>query len=602
MIKYFDFVQKRHVTLLILLAGLLRFGYILTLEDRSYFYDTVHYDQAARAILENGTFGSSLHYYGEYDHYCLEPVYPLFLAGIYALFGKSFLIVRMAQAFFSLLQLYFLYRIVMLLRPRVAWLALAFGAVYPFFIYISGLLYVTQLFALLLTLALYFFLRYASSFQLRWLSLSAVSLGVAIAALPAALPSALLFAAWMAFFAEKSRLKKIGHIASAATIIIIVLTPWTIRNWTVFRVLSPGRACLAEKSVFNLIDLQFRIQDSKKATQFPAGQFKVNVIQDADTPQFDCFVDDKLIAVLKVNEPFIWPDSSYYGLIFKGGDSMQVRRLQVMLDGASLLDSMNDRASLHSASLSVGDAAIELRDTDGKWDYSAVFAASGSAQSFILSYPPTIKPGDVSRVAILFHLNQPRLDADGYMIWLHPWMQADLWKIEKGRPVRSVQIVDLFLQENPVSLLALITTNPLRFLCKHVVPEFLNFWSPTVKRITTSARLSRAMNALSLLFFAPLLFFSILGIFALRNEWKSLLILLIPIVTISLFYSVFFTEVRYRIPVDGFLIVLGVIGLDRITAALNGHRRRAPLLFISCLFHFILIQSCSCVEILKRRL
>ncbi|MBN1559552.1 glycosyltransferase family 39 protein [candidate division KSB1 bacterium] len=559
----YDIVIKKHVVLLILVAGLLRLGYIVTLEDRSYFFDTVHYDQAACAILEDGTFGSSFHYYDEYKHYCLEPIYPLFLAGIYALFGRSFLIVRIIQVLLSLVQLNFIYRIVKMLRPRAAWLALVFGAIYPFFIYLPGLLYVTQLFSLLLILAIYFFLRYAVDFRQKWLIPFALSLGVAIVAVPIALPGFILFVAWMVFFARVKQ-KKWTHIVTAATVIILILTPWTVRNWQVFHILSPGRACLAERRVFELVDLQFRFADSEKLTRFPADQFKVNVIRTADAPLFECFVDEKLIAVLKVNEPFTWHDSSYYGIIFKGGGDMHVQRLQFAQNDTFFLDSTNDREWLHAEQVTIGEEAIELHGASGKWEYAAVFPTPGSAQSFIMSYPSTIKPADVSRAAILFNLQCPRLDADGYMIWLHPWMQADLWKIENGRPAQSVQTIDLFIKENPVNLRALIAQNPVRFLFQHVGPEFLNFWSPAVKRITTSAQLSRAMNAASWLFFTPLLLFAVIGIFTLRDQWKSLLILLIPIVTISLSYSIFFAEVRYRIPVDGFLIVLGAIGLDGV--------------------------------------
>ena len=111
-----DFIKKRHVLILLFLAAVLRVAYIMTLEDRWYFFDTAHYDSAAQSIVEDGTFGPSLHYYNEYDNYCLEPVYPIFMALIYKIFGHSLLAVRLAQMILSLLQIFILYKTVQLLK------------------------------------------------------------------------------------------------------------------------------------------------------------------------------------------------------------------------------------------------------------------------------------------------------------------------------------------------------------------------------------------------------------------------------------------------------------------------------------------------------
>ena len=58
---------KKHFLLLVLVtAAIVRLGYVLTLEDRWYFFDTTHYDTAARSLLDNGTFGPSLHFDNDY--------------------------------------------------------------------------------------------------------------------------------------------------------------------------------------------------------------------------------------------------------------------------------------------------------------------------------------------------------------------------------------------------------------------------------------------------------------------------------------------------------------------------------------------------------
>jgi hypothetical protein len=555
-----NLIKKRYVFLILFLAAVLRLAYVTNLEDRWYYFDTAHYDSAACSILENGTFGASLHYYDEYENYCLEPVYPLFLAAIYKVFGHSFLAVRIAQSLLSILQLLVIYLTVRLFRPRAAKWALLFGAVYPFFIYISGLLYVTQIFALFLALTVFFFLKYREHYSIAWLVLSALSLGVSIASRPVALPMSLLLAAWILFLADLSFVKKLGHVLIAVISVIVVLTPWTIRNWNVYDMLSPGRTCLAETRVFETLDLEYRIEDSASMTFFPVSQFIVQVKGTPAAPIFECYADDKQIAKLKLNEEFALRDSFYVGLLFKGGDSMSIETIQFASDGNILIDSSTIFAAV-SAEIKSDSTSIALSKTEGGWQYAAIFNEVISADRFSMNYSDHIKPADVSRVAILFNLNKPTLDADGYMIWLHPWMQADLWRIENGRPAEPVETIDLFIKENPIDLKALIMSDPLRFLTKHVVPEFLNFWSPGIKRVTTSSNVGGAMNAMSLLFFTPLLIFFLIGTFVLMKQWRALLVLFIPIVTISGVYSIFFTELRYRIPIDGFLIVIAAIGV-----------------------------------------
>lgn len=567
------FLQKKRFFLLLLVAILLRLFYILSLENRWYYFDTAHYDRAARSLLENGTFGDSLHYYNEYKHYCLEPAYPLFLAALYALFGHSFLAVRLVQLILSVLHAIVIYKIVNLFRPQAAIIALLFAAVYPFFIYISGLLYVTQLFALALATTFYCFFRYSKSYSFVWLLLAALLLGISIAARPVALPSTVFLAAWILFFADLNWAKKIGHAAVFSSVIILVLTPWTIRNWTVFHVLSPGRACLAEKRIFAYVDLQLRIEESEKMTSLPGRIFQVNVVDSLDRPIFECFIDGALIAKLQVNESFQRPAIAHYGFIFKGGSPTSIERLQVGRQGKIVLDSERAVNVKHSSHITISQDGVELREAAERWEHAVVYAPAVSANTFYMFYPAFIKPHDLSRVAILFDLDAFRLNANGYMIWLHPWKQADLWKVENGRPARSVATIDLYAKENPTSLKQLVKKYPLRFFTRHVLPELRNFWSPRIQRVTTSDNVSTEMTILSFLFFTPLLIFSFIGILVLRRQWKSLLILLIPIVTISLFYSIFFAELRYRIPVDSFLIVAAAIGFERLFHFLKQQRQ-----------------------------
>jgi len=58
----------------------IRAVFILTMQNGFYFADSVEYSAAAVNLLANGDFG---------EKYTRPPVYPVFLAGIYALAGTQ---------------------------------------------------------------------------------------------------------------------------------------------------------------------------------------------------------------------------------------------------------------------------------------------------------------------------------------------------------------------------------------------------------------------------------------------------------------------------------------------------------------------------------
>lgn len=555
--------KPRKIFLLLLLAGVLRLAYVFSLEEKYFFFDTVHYDSAAKSILAGNGFGPSLHYYDRYEHYCLEPVYPLALAGVYALFGQSYLAIRIFQVLLSLLQIYFIYRITLIMRPSAAFFALSLAAVYPFFIYISGLIYGTQLFALLLTLTIFFFCLYSQTFRLKWLTFGAIALGLSIATIPVIAPAVLLFALWVALINKGKVTQRAAHVVWLGIMVALILAPWTIRNWLVFKVVSPGRACLAESRAFEQVDLQFRYKDSFNQRSFEGRQFRVDILNSQGNLLFKYFLDDTHLGTLRIIEDgWFWPDTAYFGLCFRGGSFVELPAAEFSYTekpGGRQFDDF-----IHSPELSVMDSSITLQTTPEKWGYSLVFTPPDSITRLTLTYPNPVTPQDMQRFAFLVGMDAPTLTADGYMIWLHPWKDADLWQVKDGQPFRSLDVIDLVRKQNPMTLSRLVAKEPLRYFTQHFIPEFFKFWSPIISRITTSGYQPGLMQkAASILFFTPLLLFSLIGAAAqFKIDLKKLLLLLIPVVVLSLGYAVFFVEIRYRIPIDGFLIILASIGFS----------------------------------------
>ncbi|RPI01772.1 MAG: hypothetical protein EHM72_05715 [Calditrichaeota bacterium] len=555
--------NSRNLIWILLLAGLIRLLYVFTLQEKYTFSDTLHYDSAAKSILAGDGFGPSLHYYDRYDRYCLEPMYPLFLAGIYTVFGESFLAVRIVQSLLSLLQIVVIYRLTLLLYPPAAIVALLFSVIYPLFIYISGLLYSTQLFSLLLTLIVYFFVRYTAGQQLKWLIFGGLAFGLSIATIPVIAPAGLLFVLWIGLITTGNLFKRLLPIACFGLVTALVLAPWSIRNYMVFGVASPGRACMAEARAFEQINLQFKYEDSFKQPVFEGKQFRVEIEDIAgDRPQFKYFLDDEYLGTLKiVDQEWRWPASRYYGLMAYGGTALHFPLPEFRYyEQNKALSSAN---FIQKPELIVSRESLSLDTTPEKWDYNLVFTQPDSFTHLTLTFPEAARPADIQRVAFLIGLDEPSLTADGYMIWFHPWKAADLWQIRDGKPFRSVEVVDLERKKNPMTLKRLIAAEPIRYLFRHFIPEWIRYWSPVLNRITSpDYQPGKMQKAASLIFTTPLLLFSVIGVVAfLKRNAKHTILLLIPMVVLSCGYALFFAEVRYRIPVDAFLIVFASIGL-----------------------------------------
>lgn len=136
---------QRTVLSVFVAALLIRGLFILTLKDGFYFYDSVDYSTAAVNLAANGEFGAA---------YKRPPVYPLFLAGIYALFGENIGAIRIVQALMGAC----LAVVVALVARRlggdgVGALAGILWSIYPLGVFIAGLVYPTSVATLLLACA-----------------------------------------------------------------------------------------------------------------------------------------------------------------------------------------------------------------------------------------------------------------------------------------------------------------------------------------------------------------------------------------------------------------------------------------------------------------
>jgi 4-amino-4-deoxy-L-arabinose transferase-like glycosyltransferase len=206
------------------LAFIIRGIFVLSLQDGFYFPDSVDYSAAAANLLAAGELGET---------YKRPPIYPLFLAGIYALFGQKIIAVRLVEALMgaslAVMTASLARRMV---GERVAVLAGLLWSIYPTAIFIAGLVYPTSLATLLLACAMLCTVTKADEQPAPARVIGAgIFLGLATLTVPVALGTAVFIACWMVFWYSKHRLPlAILFLISVA----LPLTPWTLRNFTVY--------------------------------------------------------------------------------------------------------------------------------------------------------------------------------------------------------------------------------------------------------------------------------------------------------------------------------------------------------------------------------
>jgi hypothetical protein len=563
---------KRHpLAGLLIIAAIVRLLYVAVFADYWRFYDTIHYDTAGRYLAQGQGFGPSLHYGFRYSAYCLEPIYPLFIGALYFLFGPSALSVRIAQIVLSLLQTYFLFDITRrFFSKRAAFMAAAFSAVYPFYIMITGLVYPTQLFAFLLLALVWSLVRYKANGRTGYLILSSISFGLAVQTGPAIMPAAPFLLWWLWYYRPRQQQPLFAFIG----IFIITMLPWTLRNYFTFHTFAPGRACLEEKRFINNFYYELVNRRAFAQEHFHGQKVAIHFRQAADTLWIDGYVDSlRIVSMRPLDQKISIAAPKYLGILFEGQIPNRVERVKAFAVDSStptspalLFDSADLHAEEHTPAVAIDKAAVVLEQAlKNKWSNKLVWTDSLRANYFEMQLADSIKPDELRRMALLLYLDKPKVSANGYMFWLQPCLEFDLWQVKDGKPHQAVTMEKIYWQREKLAIPTVMWREPKAYFLDHYIPEFLNFWSPIVKRIETIAsRPSPLMQAVSLVFFLPVLLLFIAALWRFRKHTDIMTITLLPVLTIAFSYALFSTEVRYRIPIDGFLILWAAAGLDSL--------------------------------------
>jgi 4-amino-4-deoxy-L-arabinose transferase-like glycosyltransferase len=168
------------------------------------------------------------------------PGYPLFIAGVYLIFGESYRTVYVAQAVLGVVIAGLIYLLAKhTLGTRAGVLAVFLYAVDPFSIYLCGRFQTEQLFTLLVTAALYCFLkvREATRVQLQFALLFGLLAGAGALTrnMAGLMFGGLCLEALLGWGEGFGRIRfgtRVFLIAIASVVFLGTLAPWLIRNYT----------------------------------------------------------------------------------------------------------------------------------------------------------------------------------------------------------------------------------------------------------------------------------------------------------------------------------------------------------------------------------
>jgi len=222
---------NRIIFLLVTLAVLLRIGYIFTL-DNSYIG---RWDDQGWAIAKNLVSGHGYQMEYFFDSGLLSfrpPVFPLFLAGLFMIFGQSILVARIFLALINVINclvIYFLGK--EMYNREVGLIAMAISVFYPIFIYWSGHVGPESLITLLLSLSVLYAFK-ARNLKYRNAILCGLFLGLSVLCRSMILGLIPLIIVWLCL-----NRKGFGSTFRSATIVIVtfctIMSPWIVRNYIV---------------------------------------------------------------------------------------------------------------------------------------------------------------------------------------------------------------------------------------------------------------------------------------------------------------------------------------------------------------------------------
>jgi 4-amino-4-deoxy-L-arabinose transferase-like glycosyltransferase len=195
--------------------------------------DERHYQAIAENILYQHHFSLT----GENSTAIRPPLYPFFLSAVYSLRGGVHLnLVRIVQIFISLGIIYLVYLTGRkLFTSNIALTGALIFSVYPSFIVFTHFLLTELLFTLFLMLFLLFFISFLQRPNRSDLVIAGVCLGLGALTRSILFHFSFVLCAFIMLFVKQSWRAKLVSIALLMLSFSIVIAPWVIRNYQLYR-------------------------------------------------------------------------------------------------------------------------------------------------------------------------------------------------------------------------------------------------------------------------------------------------------------------------------------------------------------------------------
>jgi len=231
-------------------------------QERIVFSDAGGYHQIAINLLEHRVYSvyplsSSGTPIGHRDPILRTPVYPFFVAGIYAVSGYRVYMVLLLQIVMGAVSCLIIYKIgTLLFNNKVGFLAGCLLAVDFASLLYTNTLMTETVFAFLFLISIYFVVRFLKRSSIKYLVWAGFFMGLATLCRPVSLYFPIFLVPFFIFssFAERPRLaSRITNGLVFVLVLLLTLSPWLIRNSIVsgFPHISPsGYMLLMNNAVF----------------------------------------------------------------------------------------------------------------------------------------------------------------------------------------------------------------------------------------------------------------------------------------------------------------------------------------------------------------
>lgn len=216
------------IFLIFVLALVVRLGFLIffppvPVEDS----DAAYYNEVALNIVS----GKGITY--RQETYSIAPAYPVFLAGIYKIFGQNYDAVRTVQAILSALTCVLIYLIAKnLFNKKVALIAGSIAVIYPSFILQSTAIMTETLFIFLLVLAMLCLVLCLEKSSAKWGLVAGISFGLATLTRPVALFFPVLILPLVFLYKKKQPTITAGrNFLFVVIAMFLIMSPWIFRDY-----------------------------------------------------------------------------------------------------------------------------------------------------------------------------------------------------------------------------------------------------------------------------------------------------------------------------------------------------------------------------------